>query len=210
MQKIHIAKLLVALQVISLVGQVGASESTASLIEKVRISDVVAIVKITDVEKGRFHVPEGGYEAMLEIKMQVELVDRIKGNPPDAIVVTAYSSSYVFLDEIGKMIRVMSTAGFSDYKLEPHKSYIAYLKEDRDGEYRLGRDSNQFLEEIGADGMMVRDIGQTTEQVPLRPKLWKLRALALATHYATISFAGLVILLGVIWSIRRIRIRCRQ
>ena len=200
------ATILVGIQVLALVGQVAASERTASLAAKVQGSDVVAIIKITAVESGKIHIPEGWDAAVQDFKMNAEVVDRIKGDSPDTIVVSAYSTSYRMPSEDGiSRGMIFSTAGFSAYGIEPGKSYIAYLREDAVGQYRLVWNSNQLLEKISADGLTVNDIGQTMDQVSLTPKMWKLRALAFVMSPATLSIAVATLALVVIWIIRKRR-----
>ncbi len=209
------ATILVALQVLAFVTQVTASEMTASLASKVEESDLVAIIKITAVERGQIHVPEDWYSTAQDFKMNAAVVDRIKGVSPDTIIVSAYSTSYTRQDEDGQGTgTIFSTAGFSAYSIEPGKSYIAYLREDGEGRYRLGWNSNQFLEVISADGVMVNDIGQTRDQVRLAPKLRKLRALASVVPVLTFVthpiFLGATLATGVlvcIWIIRKKRLK---
>lgn len=146
--------------------QVTASEFRVSLAEKVRISDFVAIIKILSVEKGRFPVPAGELLEYPEfnVKLTASITERIKGVSPDRIEIYAYS--------------IPATAGFWEYGIDPGESYIAYLKATENTGFRLGKSSNQFLEVISEDGLSVNDIGQTLDQVPLVPKMRKLRALA--------------------------------
>ncbi len=202
------ATILVAVQLLAFVAQATASEMTASLASKVAESDLVAIIKIQAVERGKIHVPHDWHSAAQDFKMDAVVIDRIKGDSPDTIVVTAYSTSYTVSNEDGSGSGMMfSTAGFSAYGIEPGKSYLAYLREDTGGQYKLGWNSNQLLEEISPDGLMVNDIGQTMEQVSLLPKVWKLRALAFVTHPATLPSALATLALFAIWIIRRRRNR---
>lgn len=202
------ATILVAVQLLALVAQATASEMTASLASKVAESDLVAIIKIQAVERGKIHVPHDWHSAVQDFKIHAVVIDRIKGNTPDTIVVTAYSTSYRVTSEDGRGSGMrFSTAGFSAYGIEPGKSYIAYLREDTGGQFKLGWNSNQFLEEISDDGLMVNDIGQTMDQVSLLPKVWKLSVIAFVTHPATLSSA---LALFAIWIIRRRRNRKLQ
>lgn len=205
------ATILVAVQLLALVAQTTGSEMTASLASKVAESDLVAIIKIQAVESGKIHVPHDWHSAAQDFKMHAVVIDRIKGDTPDTIVVTAYSTSYRVTSEDGRRIGMRSsTAGFSAYGIEPGKSYIAYLREDAGGQYKLGWNSNQFLEEISDDGLMVNDIGQTTDQVSLLPKVWKLSVIAFVTHPATLSSALATLAFLAIWIIRRRRNRMFQ
>lgn len=184
---------------------------TASLARKVAESDLVAIIRIQAVERGKIHVPHDRHSAVQDFKMDAVVVDRIKGDSPDTIVVSAYSTSYTMPTEdgIGRRI-IFSTAGFSTSGIKAGKSYIAYLREGTGGQYRLVYNSNQFLEEISADGLMVNDIGQTMDQVSLVPKVWKLRALAFVAHPAMPPIAIATLALAAIWIIRRNRNRRLQ
>lgn len=171
--------ILIACQLLAPVAQLGGSEMTASLAGKVEVSDLVAIVRIAEVERGKVHQPEDWDSDAQDFTMRAKVLDRIKGRSPDNITIFAYSTSYAIKDQLGfGSGSVFSTAGFSAYGIEPGKSYIAYLREDGKGRYKLGRNSNQYLEVISLDGEMVNDIGQVMDQVPLEPKLRTLRALA--------------------------------
>ncbi len=192
---------LVGLSVAAFATQVTASELTASLAEKVRICDLVAIIKITSVEKGHFQVPGGGQPEgqYFNVKLTASITDRIKGTSPGNIEIHAHS--------------VRATAGFSEYGIQPGRSYIAYLQATANGTYRLGWSSNQFLEVISEDGRSVNDTGQTRNQVRLAPKLRKLRALtagglplALITDPVALFIAFPLILLIGVFVIRKKRL----
>lgn len=170
---------LIACQLLALVTQLRGSEMRASLANKVEESDLVVVIKITDADRGEIHVPDDWHSAVQGFTMRADVLDRIKGSSPDNVTITAYSTSYTVQDENGLGSRSMfSTAGFSAYSIEPGKSYIAYLRKDGVGRYKLARNSNQFLEVISSDGELVNDVGQVLDQVPLAPKLRTLRALA--------------------------------
>ncbi len=205
MKKTHIATLLTGFLAI----HVDASEMTASLASKVAESDLVAIIRITAVKEGEITIPPDWPSAAQAISIDAAVVDRIKGKSPENIVISAYSTSYTMKDEFGnpKGTR-MCTAGFSAYGIHPGLSYIAYLRKKEEGQYTLTWNSNQYLEVISDDGSTVNDVGQTRDQVPLRPKLWLLKALAavgappviLTALLATLVFAS-------IWITRKKRLK---
>jgi hypothetical protein len=175
----------VILLFVAIATQVAASEFTASLAEKVRICDLVAVIEITQVERGHFQAPNSTQpeNTYCNVKLTASVSKRIKGFSTNKIEIFACS--------------IQATAGFWEYGIEPGKSYIAYLKLIDDGRYRLGRSSNQFLEEISGDSKLVSDIGQTTDQVRLNPKLWKLRALAAGGR--PLALIGDPITLGIVF-----------
>ena len=189
---------LVILSIAAHATQVAASEYTASLAEKVRICDLVAIIRITSVEKGHFRVPLSGQpeDQDFNVKLTASITERIKGFSSDKIEIHARSSH--------------ATAGFNESKIAPGRSYIAYLQATVNGTYRLGWSSIQFLEVISDDGKSVNDIGQTHDQVRLAPKLRKLRALAagglplaLITDPVVLFIAFSIILLIGVFIIRK-------
>lgn len=185
--------ILIFCQLLALTMDMKGSEMTFSLTSKVNDSDLVAIIKITQVERGKIHEPEDWYSTVQDFTMHAEVLERIKGSSPDNVTITAYSTSY----STGNGSR-FSTAGFSAYSIEPGKSYIAYLREDRDGRYKLSWNSNQFLEVISPDGKMVNDVGQVLDQVPMDQKLRKLRVLAIGGQSLAIIMhpISLVVVLG--------------
>ena len=200
------AAILAILLIVVFPSRVPASEMTATLASKVEASDIVAVIKITAVERGRIHVPDGRHSAAQDFKMTASVVDRIKGIAPHTIAIHDYSTSYTTESEDGQGFGShFSTAGFSAYGIEPGRSYIAYLRETGEATYRLAWNSNQLLEGISDDGRTVNDIGQTLDQVPFGPKLWKLRALArggrplaLITDPVSLITLSLVLLIGFI------------
>lgn len=200
------AAILVILQIVVLPWRVIASEMTASLAAKVENSDIVSVIKITAVERGRIHVPEDWHSVAQDFKMTASVVDRIKGISPDTIEIHAYSTSYSTESEDGQGVTShFSTAGFSAYGIEPGRSYIAYLRETGEATYRLAWNSNQLLEGISDDGKSVNDIGQTLDQVPFELKLRTLRALAtggrplalIADPVSLVIALSLVLLIGI-------------
>lgn len=198
--------ILVGMQILALVAIVRASEMTVSLSSKVTESDLVAIIKIQAVAKGEIYVPDDWHAAAQDCKMDAIVLEQIKGDSPDTIVITAYSTSYAITNGDGSSRGMrFSTAGFSAYGIEPGKSYLAYLRKNSEGQYELSWNSKQYLEEISANGLTVNDIGQTSNQVSLRPKIWKLRALAFGTHPATLLSALIALPLLSIWIIRKRR-----
>jgi hypothetical protein len=121
------AAMLIASLMLGLVVRVTASERTASLASKVAESELVAVIRITGVERGEVHVPKDWHSEVQDFTMRAEVLDRIKGSSSGTVTISAYSTSYTIEDEDGFGSRTVgSTAGFSAYSIEPGKSYMIF------------------------------------------------------------------------------------
>jgi hypothetical protein len=166
--RLIIAVCLVALQTAR------GSELLFLLDEKVQLSDLVAIGKITDVKLGEISGPasDSGFGRTQLTTIRFRIDERILGRATNEIVIEAHSVS--FSDGSGSY---SATAGFSNYEVTAGKRFIAYLKRKED-KFVLSLNSNQFLEWVDDANRTVRDVGQTRQMVPLEMKLKELKSLA--------------------------------
>lgn len=138
-----------------------ATEFTWSLKSKVSRSDVIAVVSVEKLTKEE--IQDSWYYTAHFTFTTGEV---IMGKCPKKIQVSTRA--------------VQATAGFSALLIRPGDRFIAYLKKTDAGRFSLSGFSNQYLEPINSETKMVRDVGQTVNEVPLTDKLAELRSLAKA------------------------------
>ena len=196
--------ILAVLPIAALATHGAASELTNSLADKVKESDLVAVIKISGVERGLIHGSDNRHDEAQDFTMTASVIERIKGASSDTIKIHANATFYEKDNGI-----YSSTAGFSGYGIKPGQSYIAYLRKVGETTYRLSWDSDQLLESISDDGSSVNDIGQTLDQVPLEPKLRTLRSLASGWRFFALITApislGIALFLSLLLGILLIR-----
>lgn len=171
-----------------LAGYLSASEMTVTLEEKISASSIVATGEVIAIKKGKIQ-EHPTFGMTQEIFIAFEIHELLKGRHQNRIEIQAASVSYAkepVTTQTGpdsytaKMSYMSASAGFSASGIKIGDHFIAYLKEDEDGIYRLAGHSNQYLEFINVGKNTVRDIGQGNRMVPLIEKLDTLRRISKA------------------------------
>lgn len=150
------------------------SEITMPLEGKVWASDLVVIGTVTDVRLGDIRMRPELKQRTQDTKIRFQIDEIITGKESGEISIEAHSVSFKERDGLPS---TTSTAGFSNYRVKKNERFVAYLKKSNEG-YVLAGESVQFLEWIDTESKSVRDVGQTSNMIPLELKINQLRAAA--------------------------------
>lgn len=174
-----------------------ASEPTISLRAKVRDADAIALCELKSVQVRPLPSSVSArFGPFANVRFVFERREMLKGAIEPFIVVEQGTWMYG-----GRM----ATAGFSHYGLESGDRFLIYLEQPTNRVWRLVGDTNQYLEQISADGKLVTDLGQTMDTVPLAPKLAAIRGQVLIENPRTwlCLVCGLTLVLAMSWILFR-------